>query len=150
MATQFNLTPVYKTTLVRETSIKTRPLVNGSERAREVAMSLLGNSPNEQLIAIALDLKGRVIGAYVITSGTIDASLVHPREAFRAAILLNAASIVVAHNHPSGDLTPSRQDWAVYEQMKKAGDLLGICIHDSIIVSDTDSLSMAYEGVKHV
>jgi DNA repair protein RadC len=145
MATQFNLTPVYKTTLVRETSIKTRPQVSGSERAREVAMSLLGNSPNEQLIAIALDLKSRVIGAYVITSGTIDASLVHPREAFRAAILLNAASIVIAHNHPSGDLTPSRQDWAVYEQMKKAGELLGIAIHDSIIVSDTDSLSMAEE-----
>jgi DNA repair protein RadC len=48
-------------------------------------------------------------------------------------------------NHPSGDLTPSRQDWAVYEQMKKAGELLGIAIHDSIIVSDTDSLSMAEE-----
>jgi DNA repair protein RadC len=143
MATQFNLTPVYKTTLVRETSIKTRPQVSGSERAREVAMSLLGNSPNEQLIAIALDLKTRVIGAYVITSGTIDSSLVHPREAFRAAILLNAASIVMAHNHPSGDLTPSPQDWAVYEQMKKAGNVLGIAIHDSIIVSDTDSLSMA-------
>ncbi|MEZ6094441.1 MAG: JAB domain-containing protein [Pirellulaceae bacterium] len=53
------------------------------------------------------------------------ASLVHPRETFRPAIIANASAIIIAHNHPSGDLTPSREDWAVFERLKSAGETLG-------------------------
>lgn len=142
MKTTYNITPVYTTQLVRESSIKTRLTCDSGYRASLLAIEMLKNSPNEQLIAIALDTKSKVIGAYVISTGTLDCSLAHPREAFRPAILLNARSVIFAHNHPSGDLTPSSDDISVYARLKAAGDLLGIQVHDSIIVSDTEALSM--------
>lgn len=139
---RYNLTPVYKTILVRETSIKTRPTLLGTERAGLVCVELLKNSPCEQLIGVALDTKHKVIAAYVITQGTLDCSLVHPREAFRVAILLNASALILAHNHPSGDISPSREDWAVYKRLKECGVLLGIQVMDSIIVNDETHQSM--------
>lgn len=142
MNTTYNITPVYTTHLVRESSIKTRPTCDSSQRASLLAIEMLKDSPNEKLIAIALDTKSKVIGAYVISTGTLDCSLAHPREAFRPAILLNARAVIFAHNHPSGDLTPSSDDISVYARLKAAGDLLGIQVHDSIIVSDTEALSM--------
>jgi DNA repair protein RadC len=68
--------------------------------------------------------------------GTLHSSLVHPREVFKAAILSNAAGFILAHNHPSGELTPSKDDIAVTERIKEAGDLLGIDLLDHIIVGD--------------
>jgi DNA repair protein RadC len=103
---------------------------------------MLKNSPCEQLIAIALDTQLKVIGSYVISSGTLDSSLAHPREAFRVAILLNAGAIIIAHNHPSGSLEPSGADWKVYERFKQAGELLGIGVIDSLITNESQAYSM--------
>lgn len=137
--------PAYRCTLVREESqdIKLADKVTGSPAAISLGKKLLGNSPNEQFIAILLDTKNKVIGFHVVTVGVLDASLVHPREAFRAAIIANASSIILAHYHPSGDLTPSTDDWRVHRRLKDVGSLIGIDVLDSVIVSDTDGLSMA-------
>lgn len=135
--------PAYKCVLIRERSVLVDKAISTTAAAIELAKQELGDSPSEQFIAFVLDTKLRVIGQVTITVGTLDASLVHPREAFRPAIILNGSAIIFAHNHPSGDLTPSRQDRDVFERLKRAGELLGIQVLDSIIVSDTQGLSMA-------
>lgn len=145
----FKLTPVYRCELVREGSTKTAPKLHSSNAAAAVAIELLKDSPSEQFVSIMLDTKLRVIGAHIVTKGTLDASLVHPREAFRAAIIANASAVIFVHNHPSGDCTPSREDMSVLDQMELAGKQLGISVHDSIIVnSDGDWLSCAQQRTR--
>lgn len=131
----FKLTPVYRCQLVREGSTKTAPKMSGSTAAAAVAVELLKDSPSEQFVSIMLDTKLKVIGAHIVTMGTLDASLVHPREAFRAAIIANASAVIFVHNHPSGDCTPSSEDLSVLHQMEMAGKQLGINVHDSIIIN---------------
>ena len=143
MASQFCLNPIYETKLVRYGSIKTRPELSSSDRAREACVRYLADSPCERFVVVILDTKLRVIGICTVTVGTLDASLVHPREAFRPAILLNASCVLFCHNHPSGDLTPSREDRAVSERLTKAGELLGIRVLDFLICNDTEARSMA-------
>lgn len=138
------LTPVYRCQLVREGSTRTSPKLNSSNAAAAVAVELLKDSPCEQFVSIMLDTKLKIIGAHIVTTGTLDASLVHPREAFRAAIIANANSVLFVHNHPSNDVQPSREDMAVLEQMELAGKQLGIHVLDSIIVNaDGEWLSCA-------
>ena len=143
MASTFCLTPIYETKLVRYGSIKTRPSLDSSDRAREACVQYLGDSPNERFVVVILDTKLRVIGMSVVTVGTLDASLVHPREAFRPAILLNASCVIFCHNHPSGDLTPSREDRSVSDRLTRAGELLGIRVLDFLICNDIEAKSLA-------
>ena len=89
----------------------------------------------EYLIAFNLDGRNRVISKKTVTIGLIDQSLVHPREVFTDAIKQMATSIILVHNHPSGDLDPSMDDLKTTEKIKKAGELLGIPLLDHIIVS---------------
>jgi DNA repair protein RadC len=134
--------PAYKCVLVRERSVLLDTKITGSEAAIALSVKELGDSPCEQLIVFVLDTKHKVIGQVTVTVGTLDASLVHPREVFRPAIVLNGAAIIVAHNHPSGDLTPSIQDRAVCDRLKKAGEIIGIQVLDSIIVNHEHGISM--------
>jgi len=92
-------------------------------------------SKREHFLAFYLDTQGRVIERRVISIGTLNASLVHPREVFEPAVVLHAASIVVAHNHPSGDVNPSATDIALTKRLIESGKILGISIDDHIIVS---------------
>lgn len=140
--TQFNITPVYETKLVRVGSIKTRPTISGSDRAKTACVEFLSDSPCERFVAILLDTKNKVIGLTTITVGTLDASLVHPREAFRPAFLANAASIIFCHNHPSGELTPSREDTVMMHRLQECGKLLGINVLDFLICNDETAISM--------
>ncbi len=90
----------------------------------------------ECLWTVHLNARNQVIGIEQIAVGTVDACLVHPREIFKGAILNNASAIILAHNHISGDLTPSEEDTKLTEELKKAGTLLGIQVIDHVIVSD--------------
>ncbi len=96
----------------------------------------------EVLVVMMLDAQNRVMGLQEVTRGLVNSSLVHPREVFRMAIVMGATSIVVAHNHPSGDLTPSPEDRHVTEQLAAAGKLLDIPLFDHLIVG---SQSIALE-----
>ena len=82
------------------------------------------------------DTKHTLIGIHVVSVGTLDASLVHPREVFKAAYLSNASALILAHNHPSGDPTPSGEDRALSDRLRQAGELLGITLLDFVIVTD--------------
>lgn len=96
----------------------------------------------ENFMVITLDGANRVIERRIITVGTINASLVHPREVFADAITDRAASIIVAHNHPGGSLEPSQPDIAVTKRLREAGQLLGIQLFDHIIVTADSHISV--------
>ena len=128
---------------MRESFTYTQETLSGSERAGRVVIEITKDSPVELFIAVALDTAHKVIGASVISSGTLDAALVHPREVFRFAFLCNAAAIIVGHNHPSGNTDPSSPDKAVFRRLQEAGELLGIRVLDSIVCNDTSFVSMA-------
>lgn len=93
-------------------------------------------SDQERFVIAYLDIKNRVQSIVSITVGTLDASLVHPREVFKPAILEGSASIILSHNHPSGNPTPSPQDMAVTDRLTEAGKLIGINVLDHIVYGD--------------
>ena len=92
--------------------------------------------PEEYMYMICMNTKNKVIGVFEISHGTANASLVRPREVFQKALLANAVSIIVLHNHPSGDVTPSREDIEVTKRLVEAGNIVGIEVLDHIIVGD--------------
>lgn len=88
----------------------------------------------EEIFAIlALDTKNHIIGAFEVSRGSINSSIVHPREVFKRAILANASSIILAHNHPSGDVEPSHEDRVLTHRLQEGGKLLGTPIIDHIV-----------------
>jgi DNA repair protein RadC len=95
----------------------------------------------EYLVALSLDGGQRLIAQRIITIGTLDTVLAHPREVFAEALMDRAASVIVAHNHPSGQLQPSQQDIALTQQLVAAGQLLGLVLRDHLILTKTDYFS---------
>ncbi len=108
---------------------------------------LLRDRPTEVFYVIMLDAKNGVKGEFEISRGTLNASLVHPREVYKAAIDNVAASIVVVHNHPSGNPEPSREDIEITRQLAEAGKIVGIPLHDHLIVAGNAYTSLAEKGV---
>jgi DNA repair protein RadC len=98
--------------------------------------AVLQDQPSEVFAILCLSTKHRVIGYHEVSRGTLDTALVHPREVFKAAILANAAAIILTHNHPSGDPTPSADDVALTQRLVEAGRLLGIDVLDHIVIGD--------------
>jgi DNA repair protein RadC len=107
---------------------------------------LATDAVQEEFHIVTLDTKHKPIRTHQITVGTLDASLVHPREVFRAAISDSASAILLVHNHPSGDPTPSPEDRQVTDQLTEAGKLLGITVLDHIIVAKSHTLSIREHG----
>jgi DNA repair protein RadC len=103
-------------------------------------------SDREHFVCFHLNARNVVLSMETVSIGTLNASLVHPRETLKAAILNNAASIIIAHNHPSGDVAPSSDDIKLTAQMMKACDIVGIGILDHIIVGPERHLSMKEAG----
>jgi DNA repair protein RadC len=101
----------------------------------------------EEFHLLALDSQARVIRDVLVSRGLLNSSLVHPREVFRSAIAEAAAGIIVAHNHPSGDPTPSPEDQAVTRQLVEAGRLLDLPVYDHVIVAGDRFLSFASAGL---
>lgn len=126
--------PKLRLTLVREGEPKDLVSV-ASPCDLEDYVTPLKNASEEYFISFHLDSKNHVIGYCEVSHGTISSSLVHPREVFKAAMLSNAYSIIVAHNHPSGDLKPSEDDLETTKNLFNASKLIGIELLDHVIVS---------------
>jgi len=107
---------------------------------------LISDGKQEEFHIVTLNTKMHVTGSHRITIGTLDASLVHPREVFRPAIKDSASGILLVHNHPSGDATPSREDHAVTRRLEEAGQLLGIDVIDHVILAKGGSISIKAIG----
>lgn len=120
--------------------------ISSSEDVYSYLKNEMENKKNEYFYAILLDTKNVIISKEVISKGTLDASLVHPREAFRPAIRKSAKSIIFAHNHPSGNPKPSKDDFLITERLVDAGDLLDIKVLDHIIIGKDDFYSFKKES----
>jgi proteasome lid subunit RPN8/RPN11 len=110
-------------------------------------LSEFKNQDREHLIVIGLDSKNKPIYREVVTIGILNCSLIHPREIFKKAIMMSCNSIVIAHNHPSNDTEPSKEDLQATENLVKAGELLQIKVLDHLIITNDDYKSIIW-GVK--
>ena len=121
------------------------PVQHGGDVARIVRDSARG-SRRENFFVVLLDRRHRVLSVQIVGTGSVDAVAVHPREVFAPAIRDSAATVVVAHNHPSGDPTPSAEDRLVTERLREVGELVGIAMLDHVVVGDERYFSFADEG----
>lgn len=128
--------PVFRVQLVREgiQNLGSRAEMNDAWDVAKLLTRYLEHEDREHFVILMLDVKNRLIGIHTVSIGSLCAAIVSPREVFKAAILSNAASIILAHNHPSGDLTPSPEDLNVTEVLRKAGKILDIEVLDHVIV----------------
>ncbi|MEP6754478.1 MAG: JAB domain-containing protein [Chthonomonadales bacterium] len=108
---------------------------------------LLEDRDREVMAVMMLTTKNEVIAIHIVSIGTLDYAMAQPREVFKSAVLLGAASIVIAHNHPSGDATPSDADKVITARLVQAGCLLGIEVLDHIIVGADSFVSLNRLGV---
>jgi len=116
------------------------PMIDSPEKAAEQLHNIRGKK-QEYFVLLTLDGARRLINNRIVTIGTLMSSLVHPREVFSLAIEDRAASIIIAHNHPSGMLDISEQDREVTKRIKQAGDIIGIRLDDHIIIAGDDFVS---------
>jgi DNA repair protein RadC len=118
-------------------AINTRkPVINSPETASAFFHSVMDNIYDKEAFVVAfLNTKNRVLDHEVVSVGTINSSIVHPREVFRNAIVNKANSVILCHNHPSGDLTPSKEDISITQRLKETGNLLGIRVLDHLIIN---------------
>jgi DNA repair protein RadC len=130
---------------VEETPVPER--IRGPADVHRYYAVRLRDLPVEEFHVLALGSQSQVQGDILITRGILNSSLVHPREVFRAAIAEAAAGIIVVHNHPSGDPTPSADDRAVTRQLAEAGRLLDVPVHDHVIVGGDRYVSFAEAGL---
>ena len=107
----------------------------------------LRHEEQEVMICMMLDTKNHLIGDEVISKGTVNASLVSPRELFLSALRFHAVNLILVHNHPSGDAAPSQADIDLTRRVRQAGELLGVYILDHIIIGDCQYFSFQEEGI---
>ncbi|MFO7654557.1 MAG: DNA repair protein RadC [Candidatus Krumholzibacteriia bacterium] len=120
--------------------------VRGPHDLAPVLLGEFGRRRREHFVAVYLDARHRVVTLETVAVGTLDASLVHPREVFRPAVALGAAAVVVAHNHPSGCAQPSRDDLELTARLDRCGRLLGIELLDHLVVGASEVLSLRETG----
>jgi DNA repair protein RadC len=140
--------PVLGIKLVRLDTVTYR----GSEKMKspravsDLLSYLYKGADREIFTAVLLSTKNDVIGVSIVSVGNLSSALVHPREVLKPAILANAASIIIAHNHPSGDTTPSAEDIAITQQLSEACTTMGIALLDHVILGDTGFFRSMKEG----
>ena len=123
-----------KIRLVRESKPLKECFIVSPKDVYELVKKELKSADREIFLAVTLNTRNKVLGINVISMGTLNASLVHPREVFKMAILQNASGIILAHNHPSGTTEPSSDDLRMTERLSEAGKLLDVDIMDHVIV----------------
>ena len=137
--------PTYRLQMVRDGSIKAHSITKAKDIIK--AIKSFTHSDREFLIGLYLNSRNQVIAHHVISIGTANAALVHPREVFKLAILKNACSIIVAHNHPSGGIDPSDADLNMTKRLDAAGKILGIELIDHIIITPAGQTFSIKKGI---
>jgi DNA repair protein RadC len=129
--------PDYQVVLVRKGTIQAdTPVIYTSGDAAKLIKAYLKGVDREHFVGLYLDSANHPLGIHTISIGIINSSLVHPREVFKLAFMISAVSIIVAHNHPSGDPSPSTADKRLTERLAEAARILGITLQDHIIVTE--------------
>lgn len=135
-----------------EIQVSEKGSIKSSNDAARILKSILSAEPEierekEHFWAIGLNIKNQIKYVELVSLGTLTSSLVHPRETFRMAVMKGIASLIVGHNHPSGDTTPSRDDLTITKRLKEAGEILGINLLDHVIVTETEHKSLMEGGL---
>jgi DNA repair protein RadC len=136
---------VFRITLVKDRHIQfqfEQKKITTSYEAHLILKRLIetqGNPDREQFCIILLNSKNQVIGLNVVSTGDLVSATVHPREVLKSAVLSNAASLILCHNHPSGNVDPSSEDIAVTKRIIKAAKIMGITVHEHLIISMYDN-----------
>ena len=130
-----------------ESRMEFQGVVNCPADAAQLVLRELSLADKEHFVIIMLNTKNRVIAKKTVSIGHLQASLVHPREMFKEAIKRSSAALILVHNHPSGDLTPSKEDISTTERLREAGAVLGIDVLDHIIVGDNRYFSFREHGL---
>jgi len=124
-----------------------KPVVKRPDEVVSLVKSRLKGKKKEYFLALLLDTRNRLIKVAEISIGSLDTSVVHPREVFKEAISASAASVIFVHNHPSGDPEPSEDDIKLTGRLAEAGEIIGIDVLDHIIVGDKSYRSLKREGL---
>ena len=122
------------------------PKISGPGDLASLLAPLFDDADREHFYVVLLSTKNHVLAVELVSVGSLSASIVHPREVFKPAIKQSAAAIVVVHNHPSGDPTPSSEDIEFSKRLRQAGELLGICVLDHVIFGVDSFLSLQEAG----
>ena len=124
-----------------------KPLVKTPEEVVSLVRSRLKGKKKEYFLTLLLNTRNQLIKVAEISIGSLDSSIVHPREVFKEAISASAASVIFVHNHPSGDPTASEDDIKLTKRLAEAGEIVGIDVLDHIIIGDKNYLSLKREGL---
>ncbi len=145
----FSGVPLYTTRLVREKTFRfaERTQVTSPADVARALIPYFADKDREECLAALVDSANTLIGLVQISVGGLAASIVEPRQVFKAAILANAAAVICLHNHPSGNPEPSREDIRITRQLVEAGGLLGIPLHDHVIIAESTFTSLAERGL---
>lgn len=141
--------PRYTISLVKEATspFHAQTRCQSSEDVYRYFKDICADQDREHLYALFLDTKHAPIGLNHVAMGTLNTTIVHPREVFKCAILLNAACLVIVHNHPSGDPSPSQEDRILTTRIADAGQLLGITLLDHVVIGNGRYFSFADHGL---
>ena len=124
-----------------------KPCISCPSDIRGLLHRQLAYQDREIFCIVVLDARNQVLGVNTVSIGSVSASIVHPREVFRPAILMGASSIILSHCHPSGNPEPSKDDIELTRRLQKAGEILGIEVLDHIIIADTQFCSLKEKGL---
>jgi len=141
-ATQIKAALEFSRRLEADASEKPRPVLKSPEDVAAEVKSQLKGKKKEHFLVLCLDTRNRLMGRKLVSMGSLDTSIVHPREVFKEAVSSCAASVIFAHNHPSGDPEPSKEDVELTKRLARAGEIMGIDVLDHIIVCDKGYVSL--------
>lgn len=133
--------------IVMERPVEYSEGITSTETAGRLGMNEIGDEAQEVVLILILNTKNQINAIHRVFTGSLNSSVAHPREIYRSAILNNGARIILYHNHPSSDLTPSEADLSFTHRMMEAGGVLGIELLDHFIVSETNWLSFKEIGL---
>lgn len=145
----FSGVPLFTTRLVRERTFDfaTRDQLRSPADAAAVLTEYFRDRDREEFVVAFLDTANTLTGLHVASVGGLAVSIVEPRQVFKAAVLANASALLLSHNHPSGNPEPSREDVAVTKQLVEAGRVMGIPVHDHLIITGHGYTSLAERGL---
>jgi DNA repair protein RadC len=121
--------------------------ITNPEEAVKLVKNRLKDKKKEYFLAILLDSRNQPINIAQVSIGSLNASIVHPREVFKEAISTSAASVILVHNHPSGDVSPSDEDIQITKRLKESGEIVGINLFDHIIIAGNNFTSLKEQGI---
>lgn len=124
-----------------------KPVVKTPDDVVSLVQRLLKGKKKEHFLVLSLDTRGKLIKTSEVSVGSLDSSIVHPREVFKEALSASAASVILVHNHPSGEPEPSEDDIKLTKRLVEAGDIMGIEVLDHVITGDDSFKSLKREGM---